>query len=48
MGYRTKVYSDIRSNVGLCAIQSDIGLSDIRLSPILLITGIGLSAHLCA
>ncbi len=27
--------------------QSDIGSSDIRLSPISLITDIGLSAHLC-
>jgi hypothetical protein len=33
-------------NVGLCAFQSDIGRSDIRLSPISLITDIGLSAHL--
>jgi hypothetical protein len=46
IGYRTKVYSDIRYNVGLCALQSDIGRSDIRLSPISLITDIGLSAHL--
>jgi hypothetical protein len=47
IGYRTKVYSDIRYNVGLCALQSDIGRSDIRLSPISLITDIGVSAHLC-
>jgi hypothetical protein len=47
VGYRTKVYSDIRYNVGLCALQSDIGRSDIRLSPISLIMDIGLSAHLC-
>jgi hypothetical protein len=47
VGYRTKVYSDIRYNVGLCALQSDIGHSDIRLHPISLITDIGLSAHLC-
>jgi hypothetical protein len=46
IGYRTKVYSDIRYNVGLCALQSDIGRSDIRLSPISLIKDIGLSAHL--
>jgi hypothetical protein len=46
-GYLTKVYSDIQHNVGLCALQSDIGGSDIRLSPISLITDIGLSAHLC-
>jgi hypothetical protein len=46
VGYRTKVYSDIRYNVGLCALQSDIGCSDIRLSPISLITDIGLSDHL--
>ncbi len=45
--YQTKVYSDIRYNVGLCALQSDIGHSDIRLSPISLIKDIGLSAHLC-
>jgi hypothetical protein len=47
IGYRRKDYSDIRYNVGLCALQSDIGRSDIRLSPISLITDIGLSAHLC-
>jgi hypothetical protein len=47
VGYRTKVYSDIRYNVELCALQSDIGRSDIRLSPISLIMDIGLSAHLC-
>jgi hypothetical protein len=47
IGYRTKVYSDIRHNVGLCALQSDIERSDIRLSPISLITDIGVSAHLC-
>ncbi len=41
--YWTKVYSDVRYNVGLCALQSDIGRSDIRLSPISLITDIGLS-----
>jgi hypothetical protein len=46
VGYRTKIYSDIQYNVGLCALQSDIGRSDIRLSPISLITDIGLSAHL--
>jgi hypothetical protein len=44
--YGTKVYSDIRYNFGLCALQSDIGRSDIRLSPISLIMDIGLSAHL--
>ncbi len=37
IGYRTKVYSDIRYNVGLHPLQSDIGHSDIRLSPISLI-----------
>jgi hypothetical protein len=47
VGYQTKVYSDIRYNVGLCALQSYIGHSNIRLSPISLITDIGLSAHLC-
>jgi hypothetical protein len=46
IGYLTKVYSDMRHNVGLCALQSDIGRSDIRLSPISLITDIGLSAQL--
>ncbi len=46
IGYRTKVYSDIWYNVGLGALQSDVGRSDIRLSPISLITDIGLSAHL--
>ncbi len=47
IGYRRKDYSDIRYNVGLCTLQSDIGRSDIRLSPISLITDIGMSAHLC-
>ncbi len=47
IGYRIKVYSDIRNNVGLRSLQSDIGSSDIQLSPISLITDIGLSAHLC-
>jgi hypothetical protein len=46
VGYRTKVYSDIHCNVVLCALQSDIGRSDIRLSLISLITDITLSAHL--
>ncbi len=51
IGYQTKVYSDIRYNVRLCVLQSDIGQSDIgqsdiRLSPISLITDIRLSAHL--
>ncbi len=46
IGYGTKAYSDIRYNVGLCILQSDIGCSDIRLSPILLITDNGLRAHL--
>jgi hypothetical protein len=46
VGYRIKVYSDIRYNVGLRSLQSDIGSSDIKLSPILLITDIGVSAHL--
>jgi hypothetical protein len=47
VGYRIKVYSDIRYNVVLRSLQSDIGSSDIKLSPISLITDIGLSAHLC-
>jgi hypothetical protein len=42
----TQVYSDIQFNFRLCALQSDIGRYDIRLSPISLITDIGLSAHL--
>ncbi len=46
-GYWIKVYSDIRYNVGLRSLQSDIGSSDIKLSPISLITDIGVSAHLC-
>jgi hypothetical protein len=46
IGYRIKVYSDIRYNVGLRSLQSDIGSSDIKLSPISLITDIGVSAHL--
>ncbi len=46
IGYRIKLYSDIGYNIGLRS-QSDIGSSDIRLSPISLITDIGLSAHLC-
>jgi hypothetical protein len=45
--YRIKFYSDIRYNVGLRSLQSDIGSSDIKLSPISLITDIGVSAHLC-
>ncbi len=47
VGYRIIVYSDIRYNVGLRSVQSDIGSSDIKLSPISLITDIGVSAHLC-
>jgi hypothetical protein len=46
IGYRIKVYSDIRYNVGLRSLQSDIGSSDIKLSLISLITDIGVSAHL--
>jgi hypothetical protein len=46
VGYRIKVYSDIRYNVGLRSLQSDFGSSDIKLSPISLITDIGVSAHL--
>ncbi len=34
-------------NIGLCSLQSDIGSSEIKLSPISLITDIRLSAHLC-
>ncbi len=47
IGYRIQAYSYIRYNVGLCSFQSDIGSSDTQLSPISLITDIGLSAHLC-
>ncbi len=46
IGYRIKVYSNIRYNVGLRSLQSDIGSSDIKLSPISLVTDIGVSAHL--
>jgi hypothetical protein len=41
IGYQIKVYSDIQYNVGLGSLQSDI-----KLSPISLITDIGVSAHL--
>jgi hypothetical protein len=41
IGYRIKVYSNIRYNVWLRSLQSDI-----KLSPISLITDIGVSAHL--
>jgi hypothetical protein len=40
-GYQIKLCSDIQYNVGLCS------LSPISEVPILLITDIGLSAHLC-
>jgi hypothetical protein len=40
--YQTKIYSDIRDNVRLHSLQSDI-----KLSPISLITDIEVSAHLC-
>ncbi len=48
VGYRKsdKSLFRYRYNVRLCALQSNIGRSDIRLSPISLITDIGLSAHL--
>jgi hypothetical protein len=46
IGYRIKVYSDIRYNVRLRSLQYDFGSSEIKLSPISLITDIGLSAHL--
>jgi hypothetical protein len=44
VGYRIsiKFYSDIRQNIGLRRLQSDI-----RQSSISFITDIGLSAHLC-
>jgi hypothetical protein len=45
IGYWIKVYSDIRYNVGLRSLQSDIGSSDNKLSPISLITDIGVSAQ---
>ncbi len=47
IGYGYKFQSDIQHNTGLHPLQSDIQCSDIRLSPISFITGIGLSAHLC-
>jgi hypothetical protein len=43
--YRIKVYSDIRYNVGLHSLQSDIGSSDIKLSLISLITDIGVPTY---
>ncbi len=46
IGYRLKVYSDIRCNVVLRSLQSDIRSSNIKLSPISLITDIVVSAHL--
>jgi hypothetical protein len=46
VGYRIKVHTDIRYNVGLRSLQSDIRGFDIRLSPITLIMNIGLSAHI--
>jgi hypothetical protein len=36
--YRIESYSDIRYNIRLRSLQSDIGSSDIKLSPISLIT----------
>jgi hypothetical protein len=38
IGYLRKVYSDIRYDVRLCALQSNSGGSDIKLSPIWLST----------
>ncbi len=46
IGYRIKVYSNIRYNVVLRSLQSDIGSSDNKLSLISLIMDIGVSAHL--
>jgi hypothetical protein len=45
--YRISVKSFICDKMSVCSIQSDIGGSDIRLSLILFITDIKLSAHLC-
>jgi hypothetical protein len=45
VGYCIKIYSDIPYNVGLRSLQSDIGSYNIRLSPISLITDIGLIVH---
>jgi hypothetical protein len=47
IGYWRKVHSNILYNVGLRSLQSDIGGSDIRLSPTLLVTDMGLSTQLC-
>jgi hypothetical protein len=47
IGYRIEVYSEIRYNDGLCDLHSDIGGSDIRLSPISLFRDIRLRDHLC-
>ncbi len=41
-----KIYSNIQHNIGLHCIQSDIGVSSIRLSPISFNSDIGLSANL--
>jgi hypothetical protein len=38
--YRMKVYSDIRPNVRVRSLQSDIAGSDVRLSPLPLTTEI--------
>jgi hypothetical protein len=46
IGYRIKVYSDIWYNVGFHSLQSDIGSSGIKLSPVSLITDIRLSVYL--
>jgi hypothetical protein len=46
VGNQIKVYYDIQYNVWLPSLQSDIRSSDIKLSPISLITDIGVSAHL--
>jgi hypothetical protein len=40
--YRIKAYSDLRYNIGLGSLQSDIRGSDIRLSPI----SLNMNAHL--
>jgi hypothetical protein len=46
IGYRRKLYSNIRYNIGLHFLSPNIGSSDIRLNPISLVTDSGLSGHL--
>jgi hypothetical protein len=47
IGYLYKVQPDIQKNDVLCPLASNIGCSNIMLSPISFITDIGMSAYLC-